>query len=83
MGSGLSKENLCDCIKNDDVEGAKKILEKKPEYLTEPLNQGKDTPGLLIACTYGSNKIIKLFLEVKFKILKNLKFPKIKFIDEL
>jgi len=65
MGNGGSKSNLCDCIKNDDVEGAKKILENKPEFLTEPLNDGRDTPGLLLACTYGSNEIIKLFLEVR------------------
>jgi hypothetical protein len=64
MGNGESKSDLCECIKNDNVEGAKKILEKKPEYLKDPLNDGRDTPGLLLACTYGSNKIINLFLDV-------------------
>jgi hypothetical protein len=65
MGITDSKSNLCECIKNDDIEGARKILEKKPELLTEPLNQGRDTPGLVLACTYGSNKILNLFLDVR------------------
>lgn len=75
MGSTLSKSNLCECIKNDNAESARKILEKKPEFIEEPLNEGRDTPGLLLACTFGSNEIIKLFLEVNkiksFKLLKN------------
>ena len=65
MGSGESKSALCDCIKNDDAEGARKILEKKPEFISDTLNDGRDTPGLLLACTYGSNQIINLFLDVK------------------
>ena len=49
MGNGESKSNLCECIKNDDTEGAKKILDKRPEFLTETLNDVRDTPGLLLA----------------------------------
>lgn len=64
MGKFNSKGFLCDLIKNDDDAGASKILEKHPQYLSEPLNDSKDTPGLILASTYGSNKIIKLFLEV-------------------
>ncbi len=73
MGKVNSKGYLCDSIKNDDVETASKVLEKHPEYLTEPLNEGKDTPGLILASTYGSNQIISLLLDVNminFFILK-------------
>ncbi len=69
MGKVNSKGHLCELIKNDDDAGASKILEKHPDYITEPLNNGKDTPGLILASTYGSNKIIKLFMEVKLNIL--------------
>jgi hypothetical protein len=64
MGNGESKSDLCYHIKNDNLEGAIRILEKKPKYINEPLNDGKDTPGLILACTYGSNRIIKLLLDV-------------------
>lgn len=64
MGKVNSKGYLCDLIKNDNPEQALKVLEKHPEYLTEPLNSAKDTPGLILASTYGSNNIIKLFLDV-------------------
>jgi len=64
MGKVNSKEYLCDLIKNDDAEQSKKIVENHLEFLTEPLNMAKDTPGLILASTYGSNKIIQLFLEV-------------------
>ena len=64
MGKVNSKGYLCDLIKNDNTEQALKVLEKHPEYLTEPLNDAKDTPGLILASTYGSNNIIKLFLDV-------------------
>jgi hypothetical protein len=80
MGITESKLKLCEYIKNEDIENAKKILEENPEFLTEPLNQGRDTPGLILACTYGSNKILKLFLDVKkffdkkYHIIKPFKF---------
>lgn len=69
MGKVNSKGILCDLIKNDDTDSAIKILDKHPEYIKEPLNEAKDTPGLILASTFGSNKIIKLFLEVKNIIL--------------
>lgn len=65
MGKVSSKGYLCDMIKNDNIEQASKILKKHPEYSKEPLNDANDTPGLILASTYGSNKIIKLFLDVK------------------
>jgi len=64
MGKINSKGYLCNLIKNDNYAEALKVLEKHPEYINEPLNDGKDTPGLILASTYGSNEIIKLFIEV-------------------
>lgn len=78
MGSVNLKGLLCDYIKNDDDKKAKEILDKHPEYVAEPLNEGKDTPGLLLASTYGSNRIVELFLDVIINSL-NIKL-KFKFI---
>lgn len=65
MGSSNSRGYLFDLIKNNDREQAAKILDKHPEYISEPINDTKDTQGLLIASSFASNEIIKLFLEVK------------------
>jgi len=93
MGKANSKGYLCDSIKNDDDITASKILGNHPEYLNEPLNDGKDTPGLILASTYGSNKIISLFLDVLiiffleifyiFTILKNLNLFSRKIVTQM
>lgn len=65
MGKTFSKGYFCDLIKNDDKDQVAKVLEKHPEYISDTINDSKDTQALIIATCFGSNEVIKLFLEVK------------------
>jgi hypothetical protein len=66
MGNVNMKDQLCDAITKDDDIEVRKILVQNPSFNNSYINKTNDYNALCFAAYYGSIKVMKVLLEVKY-----------------